>query len=45
MNWYYAINGENRGPVGDDEFQCLVQQGVITGETLVWREGMANWAP
>jgi len=45
MNWYYAINGENRGPVGDDEFQRLVQQGVITGETLVWREGMANWAP
>ena len=44
MNWHYAINGENRGPVADDEFQRLVQQGVITRETLVWREGMVNWA-
>ena len=45
MNWHYAIDGENRGPVGDEEIQGLVQQGVITGETLVWREGMADWAP
>lgn len=43
MNWHYAINGENRGPVADEEFQRLVQQGVITRETLVWSEGMANW--
>lgn len=43
MNWHYAINGETRGPVGDEEFQRLVQQGVITRETLIWRDGMANW--
>jgi hypothetical protein len=45
MNWHYAINGENHGPVADDEFRRLVQQGVITRETLIWSDGMANWAP
>ena len=45
MTWHYAINGQTRGPVGDEEFQRLVQQGIINGETLIWRDGMANWAP
>jgi hypothetical protein len=45
MNWHYAINGENRGPVADDEFHRLVQQGVVTRETLIWTDGMANWTP
>src|SRR3954468_8611985 len=44
MIWHYAFNGERRGPVGDDELQRLLHQGVITRETLVWHEGMADWA-
>jgi hypothetical protein len=45
MDWYYVV-GENRnGPVGEEELQRLVQQGVILPQTLVWREGMANWEP
>lgn len=43
MNWYYAIGAERRGPVPQDEFDRLVQQGAITSQTLVWREGMAEW--
>ncbi|HEY3897090.1 MAG TPA: DUF4339 domain-containing protein [Chthoniobacter sp.] len=43
MDWYYAIKGEQKGPVGDADFQQLVQQGVIRGDTLVWRQGMAGW--
>lgn len=43
MEWYYAVGGEQRGPVSEEAFQQLVQQGTITGETLVWREGMAGW--
>jgi hypothetical protein len=45
MTWHYAFNGEQRGPVSDAEIQGLVRQGVVTLETLVWREGMAAWAP
>jgi hypothetical protein len=45
MDWYYAVGGEKKGPVSDEEFQRLVQQGSISSQTLVWREGMANWQP
>ena len=45
MDWYYAAGAEQKGPVGDDEFQRLAQQGVITAETLVWREGLSGWLP
>src|SRR5690349_18935663 len=45
MSWYYATAGQQTGPVNEDELQSLVQQGVVTSETLVWREGMANWQP
>ncbi|GMV94788.1 MAG: hypothetical protein AMXMBFR82_45660 [Candidatus Hydrogenedentota bacterium] len=45
MAWYYAQGDERVGPLSDEAFQQLVHQGSITAETLVWREGMQNWAP
>lgn len=45
MSWYYATGGERKGPVEHDEFERLNRDGVITAETLVWRDGMANWQP
>lgn len=42
-SWYYAYNGEQRGPVDDAELKMLEQQGVIKASTLVWCEGMADW--
>jgi uncharacterized RDD family membrane protein YckC len=45
MNWFYVEAGQQRGPVADGEFDQLVASGHIGGETLVWREGMANWQP
>lgn len=43
MDWYYAVGEERKGPHGDEEFQRLVQQGVVTPQTLVWREGLSAW--
>lgn len=43
MDWYYAVGSERKGPVNEAEFQQLVQGGVVTAQTLVWREGMENW--
>jgi len=43
MSWYYAIGQEQKGPVTDEQLQGLVKDGVITGDTLVWREGLASW--
>ncbi len=45
MSWYYVEQNEQRGPADQAQLERLVQQGVITGATLVWREGMANWQP
>lgn len=44
MKWYYAESGAQHGPVEDEEFQQLTVAGTIRPETLVWRDGMANWA-
>lgn len=38
--YYYADGDQQRGPVAAGE---LAARGV-SGETLVWREGMADWA-
>jgi len=43
MNWYYVDSGQQAGPVDDAQLQVLVSSGRISPETLVWREGMANW--
>jgi uncharacterized RDD family membrane protein YckC len=43
MSWYYADNGRQAGPVDDASLDALIAQGVVRPDTLVWREGMANW--
>ena len=45
MNWYYDLDGQRQGPVADDELDRLLAAGTISAKTLVWCEGMANWAP
>jgi uncharacterized membrane protein YjgN (DUF898 family) len=45
MNWYYAVNGQQFGPVTAGEFNRKVGEGIIQPDTLVWREGMASWQP
>jgi hypothetical protein len=45
MKWYYAIKGQQVGPVDPAQFEQLVAQGTIMADTLVWREGMAAWQP
>ncbi|MCW2068755.1 UNVERIFIED_ORG: hypothetical protein M2420_004138 [Stenotrophomonas maltophilia] len=43
--WYYARHGKSEGPVDLAGLQRLQQDGVITGHTLLWCEGMAGWQP
>jgi hypothetical protein len=43
MAWYYAEGNEQKGPLTDEELADLASEGAVTGETLVWREGMAAW--
>src|SRR5205085_6096013 len=43
MNWYYVEGGKQTGPVDDAQLEEMARNGTIQGETLVWREGLANW--
>jgi uncharacterized RDD family membrane protein YckC len=45
MNWYYVDAGQQAGPVDDAGLEALVRSGKVQPETLVWREGLANWQP
>ena len=45
MNWYYVNAGKQAGPVDDAQLQALARTGQIQMDTLVWREGMAEWQP
>ncbi|MBO7054387.1 MAG: SPFH domain-containing protein [Bacteroidales bacterium] len=37
------INGQNMGPLNLQQMQQLVQNGQMTAQTYVWKQGMANW--
>ena len=43
--WWYATGGTRKGPVGFDFIREKVLGGEILPSDLVWREGMAAWAP
>lgn len=41
--WFYLDNEEQKGPHSGAELHGLHAQGVIGDETLLWRDGMADW--
>ncbi|MCF7751672.1 DUF4339 domain-containing protein [Bacillus subtilis subsp. subtilis] len=44
--WFYAEgNRQQRGPLASDELITLYQSSRIAADTLVWRDGMAQWQP
>jgi membrane protease subunit (stomatin/prohibitin family) len=43
-SYYAAVGGQQAGPFDMATLQQKVQAGEITQETLVWKQGMANWA-
>jgi uncharacterized RDD family membrane protein YckC len=45
MNWYYALNGQQQGPVTEQDLAQLASTGSVQPTTLVWREGMGDWQP
>jgi uncharacterized RDD family membrane protein YckC len=45
MNWYYVEQGKQAGPVTDEQLDVMLQDRTITGDTLVWHEGMPDWKP
>ncbi len=45
MTWFYTSNGNQSGPVTQQELAAKVQRGEVKGTDLIWKEGMADWLP
>jgi len=45
MAWHYVLNGVSHGPVAETEIRSLREQNVVTLDTPVWTDGMAEWVP
>jgi uncharacterized RDD family membrane protein YckC len=43
MDWFYAADQRQVGPLSEAEFARLVRAGTIGAKTLVWRAGMPEW--
>lgn len=43
--WFVYVNGQQLGGQTMAHISAMMAQGSINGNTLVWKPGMANWAP
>jgi GYF domain 2/Interferon-induced transmembrane protein len=45
MIWFYSKNGQQLGPISEEEFSRKCMSGEILSTDLVWKEGMSDWKP
>jgi len=43
--YHIAVGGQQQGPFTLDALRTCVQDGRLTRQTLVWKQGMAQWTP
>ena len=43
VQYYIGINGQQYGPCDWNKLQQLVQQGQLTQQSYVWKNGMSQW--
>lgn len=43
VQYFYAVNGGQQGPVSFDQLKALFANRTINRDSLVWKQGMANW--
>ena len=42
--WYYAQNNQQHGPISEPLLVSLFESGQLAPDTLVWTEGLKDWA-
>ena len=45
IQWFAAVNGQQKGPFDPAALQAKINDGTVARDTLIWRQGMANWTP
>ena len=43
VQYHISVNGSQAGPFNMQQLQQLAQNGQLTPQTYVWKQGMANW--
>ncbi len=43
VQYFYAHNGQQAGPVSFDQLKALFANRTVNKDSLVWKQGMANW--
>jgi membrane protease subunit (stomatin/prohibitin family) len=43
VTFFIAVNGQQQGPYNLQTLQNMVQQGTLTRDTLIWKQGMTAW--
>jgi len=43
--WYYHYQGNEQGPVSEDEIKRLIAEGMLSATDSGWKEGMSDWQP
>jgi hypothetical protein len=43
VQYFYAANDQQAGPVGFEQLSVLFANRTINKDSLVWKQGMANW--
>lgn len=43
--WHYAKNGQQFGPINTTQLKQLAAEGQLAPTDMIWKEGMAEWAP
>jgi uncharacterized RDD family membrane protein YckC len=45
VQWYYAQQGQRKGPLPEEQLRQLVASGQMAPGDLVWKDGMPGWVP
>src|SRR5580704_10891947 len=43
QSWFFASQGQQQGPYPEAQLRQFIASRVVTADTLVWTEAMANW--
>ncbi len=44
VQYFYASNGQQSGPVSFDQLKALFANRTVNKDSLIWKQGMANWS-
>lgn len=45
MEWHYSKNGQQHGPVSEDELRSLITGCSVSASDHVWNKSMTDWKP